>query len=130
MTPIFKPGDFEDEWILPEGSAVARFLRLSDNPLSWVLSPLRGKRRTFTNYVLGFRVDPTEREMDLVQANNMFPQTFVNLDQAITFADVFSPEWVPVINPNQKVLLAVEAQVRAACVTWTRFFESMTGAGF
>lgn len=128
MTPSFKRRVFQDEWFSLDPSPLARLIRQPFFPLAWVLPPLRSKTYRFPNYALGWRVEATDAQMDLIRLNNMLPQPFITLrngDPAITFAQALGPDWIPEINPNQAALLQVEAQVRAACVTWTHFLDSM-----
>ncbi len=128
MEPKFKRKAFLDEWISISASPLRLKLRQAPSPLSFVLPPIPGTPYTFTNFVLGFRCEATEREMELIATNNLFDQTFFsNPSQStpITFAEVLGPEWIPEVNPSQMVLLQAEARVRQAAAAWTHFFESL-----
>lgn len=128
MTPIFRRRVFSDERIQVRRSPLDPFIRNPKCPLSWVLALPPGKTVTFTNYVLGFKAEATDRELEIIQANNLFTQAFITIhsgDLPISFALALGPDWVAEINPDQTQLLRVESQIRAACITWTHFFESI-----
>src|SRR5277367_6297900 len=110
MTAEIRRSIFLDEWIAITPSPLGSLLRHRSWPLRWVLPPLPVKPYTFTNYALGFRCEATERELEIIKANNLFAQTFVLLPPgktAITFADVLGPEFVPQVNPSQSELLGI-----------------------
>jgi hypothetical protein len=124
---IFTRLVFTDEWLLRDWtwfSPLVRWLR----PVAWVLPWRPRKSGEFPNYVLGYRLEPTPRELKLIQANNMFGHAVVSVhdgDRPLTFADILGPELVPEVNPSIDELLRVEAVVREAAVIWSHFFESM-----
>ena len=120
---------FLDEWVTFNASPLSLKLRRPTSLLSRVLQPIPGTPYTFTNYVLGFRCEATQAEMDLIKANKLFGQAFISIhaeDPPITFADILGPEWLPEVSSSQGALLQVEARVRFAAVSWTHFFESMS----
>lgn len=89
---------------------------------------MRVKEHEFTNYILAFRLITTDEETDLINKHNMRNQEFIRLrsgDALLTFADVLTDAWVAEVQPSQQALLQAQAALTAACVTWTRFFESL-----
>jgi hypothetical protein len=82
----------------------------------------------FPNYVLGYRLEPSSRELKLIQSGDMFGHAVVTVhqgDRPLTFADILGPELVPYVSPSIEELLRVEALAREAAVIWSHFFQSM-----
>ncbi len=84
--------------------------------------------REFQNYALGYKWVATDRELELIKANQMFGHIALKLHEefpALTFADLLGPEFIPEVNPSQTELLRIESRVREAALTWTLFFENL-----
>jgi hypothetical protein len=82
----------------------------------------------FPNYALGYRFTATDRELELIERNQMknhFALQLHNNFYALTFADLLSEEFIPEVNPSQTELLQIEARVREAAFVWTLFFENL-----
>jgi hypothetical protein len=85
----------------------------------------------FISYVLGYRWESTEREMQLIQKYNMFGETAIRIrdtDAPLTFAELLGAEYVPETNCSPNELLKIEARVRQAAISWSHFFETMPDA--
>jgi hypothetical protein len=124
---LFKRVVFTDEWPSPCGTWFSRLARWP-RPLAWVLPPHPRKIQEFPNYVLGYRLEPTPRELKLIQSSEMFGHAVVTVhdgDRALTFADLLGPELVPEVSPYMEELLRVEALIREAAAIWSHFFQSM-----
>ncbi|MGH8247430.1 MAG: hypothetical protein ACREUU_13480, partial [Gammaproteobacteria bacterium] len=124
---LFKRAVFLDEWPLPNGTWFSRLVRWP-RPLAWVLTPHPRRIQEFPNHVLGYRLDPTPRELNIIQTSRMFGHAVVTVhegDRPLTFADLLGPELVPEVNPSFEELLRVEALIREAAVIWSHFFQSM-----
>ena len=118
---------FTDEGLAPSGSWFSDAVRMVPL-LAWFLPPLRRKRVEFPSYILGYRLEPTPRELRLIHTNKLFGHAVVTVhqgDRPLTFADLLGPELVPEVSPDVEELLRVEGALREANVIWTRFFESM-----
>lgn len=128
MEAIFKRVVFTDEWVSPDASFFSRLIRLPWLPFRCVLSPLPRKPIEFPNYVLGYRLEATPRELKLIQTGDMFGHPVVTVhqgDPALTFADLLGPELLPEVSPSVEELLRVEALIREAAVIFSHFFQSM-----
>ncbi len=124
---IFKRVVFTDEWLLPNGTWFTRLMRWIP-PLAWMLSPHPRKAGEFPNYILGYLLEPTPRELKLIQSSEMFGHAVVTIhhgDRPLTFADLLGPELVPEVSPEMEELLRVEMAIREASVIWSHFFQSM-----
>jgi hypothetical protein len=118
---------FTDEWPVPNGTWFTRLLRWP-RPLAWLMPPHPRKIREFPNYVLGYRLEPTPRELKLIQTSEMFGHSVVTIhrgDRPLTFVDLLGPELVPEVSPEIEELLRVEALIRESAVIWSQFFQSM-----
>jgi hypothetical protein len=124
---LFKRVVFTDEWPLPNWTWFDHMVRRVP-PIAWMLSPRPRKIQEFPNYVLGYRLDPTPRELKIIQTSQMFGHAVVTVhqgDRPLTFADILGPELVPEASPEIEELLRVEALIREAAVIWSHFFKSM-----
>src|SRR5262249_48049628 len=97
-------------------------------PSSFILPPLQTKPSTFVNYVLGFRCEASDEELSLINNNNLLAQPFVVIrdgEAPITMAQALGPDWVAEVNTSQAELMKVEARIRFAAASWTRFLDSL-----
>ena len=88
----------------------------------------------FQNYALGWRIEPTPRELRLLEGNRMFGHEFLVLVlpaedrtviQHFTFADVIGPAFIPEVHEDPEHLLAVQCQIITATAKWSLFLETM-----
>jgi|SRR6185503_15011305 len=124
---LFKRVVFTDEWLLPDWNWFSRAVRWLP-PVAWVLPHHPRKIEEFPNYVLGYRLEPTPRELNIIKSSQMWGHAVVTVhhgDRALTFADLLGPELVPEVSAYMGELLRVEAVIREASVTWTHFFQSV-----
>lgn len=115
MEPIFKTVCYDDEWALITDE------RTLGNPY------------LYSTYALGWRIQATAREFELIRANQMFGHCAVTLlprdpnhkARSFTFAEVLGPELIPEVNQANEQLIKVSVQIREAAATWNLFFENM-----
>jgi hypothetical protein len=130
MEVIIKRCVFTDEWFAPKPSRFKWRIPILSTWIKLCLPPRETPTQEFKNYALGFRFEPTPRELEIIQSNNLFGHPALKIretDQPITFAEILGPEFVPELNPSQASLLSVEAKVRQAAITWSHFFKSLDG---
>lgn len=82
----------------------------------------------FPSYALGYRFTATDRELELIERNQMQNHPALKLHNnfpALTFADLLSEEFIPEVHPSQAELLQSESRIRETAFTWTLFFENL-----
>ncbi len=87
-----------------------------------------GRSYRFESYALGWRLEPTPRELRLIEINKMFGRSALTIRQeegGFNFAEVISPEFIPEVSQSPEHLLRIQALIQAAAAKWTIFFDSM-----
>ncbi len=130
MEVIIKRVVFPDEWFAPKPARFKWRVPIVSALMELCLPPTETPTQEFKNYALGFRFEPTPRELEIIQSNNLFGHPALKIretDRPITFAEILGPEFVPEIDPSQAALLSVEGKVRQVAIAWTHFFKSLDG---
>src|SRR5687768_16106247 len=85
-----------------------------------------GDAYTFQNSAIAWRLQPTERELQLLGQHKMGNALAVKLpDHHFTWNEAMAGEFVPYVTDDLDEQLEVQGEVTAAASKWTIFFQTM-----